>query len=427
MIATNLRFVVPGDKSVSHRALLFGAMAEGTTRITGLLDAEDVGRTWTAIQQLGAEVWTDRSGGVNVKGGPWRDAGTIDCGNSGTTARLLMGALAGRAGATLIGDASLSRRPMRRVLDPLARMGATITGRVLTPPAIVSGVGVVTLPVSVERAALRGIEWRAEVASAQVKSAVLLAGLVAQGETAYIETVATRDHTERLLRGMGAQLRVESAGHADGEGTRIVVSASKLQAAEIAVPGDISSAAFWFVAAAIHPGARVTIEGVGINPSRTGVLDVLRRMGAGVIVVERGGIEPIADVTVVGAALRGTTIGGVEIPTLIDELPVLAVAAAFADGETVVRDAAELRVKESDRIAAVVAALRAIGAGAEARPDGFVVRGGGAVGGHVVTEGDHRIAMAFSIAGLRVPVVVSETESIRTSYPGFLERLAGIR
>ncbi|GDX82399.1 3-phosphoshikimate 1-carboxyvinyltransferase [Deltaproteobacteria bacterium] len=408
---------MPGDKSVSHRALLFGAMAEGTTRITGLLAAEDVGRTRTAIQQLGGEVWVDRSGGVNVKGGPWRDGGTIDCGNSGTTARLLLGALAGRAGATLIGDASLSRRPMRRVLDPLARMGARIGGAGDERDA-----ARVTLPVSVDRAALRGIEWRAEVASAQVKSAILLAGLAAEGETAYLEPVATRDHTERMLRGMGASIRVEPVE--DGEGRRIVVSASQLQAAEITVPGDISSAAFWFVAAAIHPGARVTIEGVGVNPTRTGVLDVLRRMGAGVIVVERGGIEPIADVTVVGAELRGTAIGGAEIPTLIDELPALAVAAAFAQGETVVQDAAELRVKESDRIAAVVAGLRAIGVDADARPDGFVVRGGGAVGGHVITEGDHRIAMAFSIAGLRVPVVVSETESIRTSYPGFLERLA---
>ncbi len=411
---------MPGDKSVSHRALLFGALAEGTTRITGLLDAEDVGRTRTAIQQLGAEVLNDRSGGVNVSGGPWREAGTIDCGNSGTTARLLLGALAGRAGATLVGDTSLSRRPMRRVLDPLAQMGATITGRVLTPPAIESGGRVVTLPLFVERATLRGLEWRAQVASAQVKSAVLLAGLAAEGETAYIEPVATRDHTERMLRGMGAPIRVETTG----EGTRIVVSAGALRAAEIAVPGDISSAAFWFVAAAIHPGARLTIEGVGINPTRTGVLDVLRRMGAGVIVVERGGIEPIADVTVIGAELRGTTIGGAEIPTLIDELPVLAVAAAFAEGETVVRDAAELRVKESDRIAVVVAGLRAIGAEADARPDGFVVRGGGTVGGHVVTEGDHRIAMAVLIAGLRVPVTVSETESIRTSYPGVLARLA---
>ena len=417
MLGSNLRFSVPGDKSVSHRALLFGAMAEGTTRITGLLAAEDVGRTRTAIQQLGGEVWVDRSGGVNVKGGPWRDGGTIDCGNSGTTARLLLGALAGRAGATLIGDASLSRRPMRRVLDPLARMGARIGGAGDERDA-----ARVTLPVSVDRAALRGIEWRAEVASAQVKSAILLAGLAAEGETAYLEPVATRDHTERMLRGMGASIRVEPVE--DGEGRRIVVSASQLQAAEITVPGDISSAAFWFVAAAIHPGARVTIEGVGVNPTRTGVLDVLRRMGAGVIVVERGGIEPIADVTVVGAELRGTAIGGAEIPTLIDELPALAVAAAFAQGETVVTDAAELRVKESDRIAAVVAGLRAIGVDADARPDGFVVRGGGAVGGHVITEGDHRIAMAFSIAGLRVPVVVSETESIRTSYPGFLERLA---
>ncbi len=402
MFLADLRIRVPGDKSISHRALLFGALAGGTSRVTGLLDAEDVGRTRRAVEQLGARV--EGAGSVvEVTGAAWGAAGVIDCGNSGTTARLLLGALAGRAGATLVGDSSLSRRPMRRVMAPLSAMGGRFSGGE-------------TLPVAVAPASLVGITWQAQVASAQVKAAVLLAGLGAEGETVYLEPVATRDHTERMLRGMGALLSVEPG--------RIAVTSSTLHAATVEVPGDISSAAFWLVAAAIHPGARLTVEGVGLNPTRIGVLNVLRRMGAEVSVYERGGIEPIGDITIVGGDLRGTEIGGDEIPTLIDELPVLAVAAAFAEGETVVRDAAELRVKESDRIAAVVAGLRAIGVEAEANPDGFRVAGGGARGGHVVTEGDHRIAMAFSVAGIRVPVVVSETDSIRTSYPDFLATLA---
>lgn len=404
MLRADLHIRVPGDKSISHRALLFGALAGGTTRVTGLLEAEDVGRTMRAVEQVGAQV-ARVGASVEVTGAAWHPGGVIDCGNSGTTARLLLGALAGRADATLTGDASLSRRPMRRVVEPLSRMGGRFAGSE-------------TLPVTVQASRLLGITWTAQVASAQVKAAVLLAGLAAEGHTVYLEPIATRDHTERMLRGMGARLSVDPG--------RIAVARSDLQAVDVEVPGDISSAAFWLVAAAIHPGARLTVAGVGLNPTRLGVLNVLRRMGAEVSVCERGGIEPIGDVTVIGGDLRGTEIGGAEIPTLIDELPVLAVAAAFAEGETVVRDAAELRVKESDRIAAIVAGLRAIGVEAEASPEGLRVFGGGARGGRVVTEGDHRIAMAFSIAGLRVPVQVSETDSIRTSYPDFLATLARI-
>jgi 3-phosphoshikimate 1-carboxyvinyltransferase len=403
------RIVVPGDKSVSHRAVLFNALAVGEASISGLLGAEDVSRSVEAARRLGATV--EQVGArVRVVGAPWRDAGEIDCGNSGTTARLLLGALAPRANARLVGDPSLSRRPMR-VLDILARMGAETTG---------GG----TLPVEVRRAALSGVEHRATVASAQVKSAVLLAGLGASGTTTYIEPVPTRDHTERLLAAMGAPLRVVDA--ADGA-RHLSVERGALGACDVRVPGDISSAAFWMVAAAIGEGVEVVLPGVGLNPTRTAVIDVLLRMGAEVRVHEEGGVEPIGEVRVRGRGLVGTTIAGTEVPRLIDELPVLAVAAAFADGDTVVRDAAELRVKESDRIATVVNGLRAIGVQAAALPDGFVVRGGGARGGHVGTEGDHRIAMAFSIAGIRVPVTVGETASINTSYPGFLAALEGMR
>ncbi len=405
MIRSGTRIRVAGDKSVSHRAVMFGSMAKGTTRVRGLLDAEDVGRTVEAARKLGASV-QNVGRELWVSGSPWRDTGEVDCGNSGTTARLLLGALAPRAGATLHGDASLSRRPMMRVIGPLRRMGAEIEGGP-------------TLPVAVRTAEMHGIDWVAEVASAQVKSAVLLAGLCAHGTTRYTERVATRDHTERMMRGMGANIRLEA--------DTVVVEAGPLSAADITVPGDISSAAFWMVAAAIHPGASLVLEGVGLNPTRTGVIHVLRRMGARVDVEDHGGIEPIGTVTVTGAELRGTEIGGAEVPTLIDELPVLAVAAAFAEGQTVVRDAAELRVKESDRVAAVVDGLRSVGADAEARPDGFVVSGGTPVGGHVDTRGDHRIAMCFSILGLRVPVTVSETDSIRTSYPAFLATLEEVR
>lgn len=400
---------VPGDKSVSHRALLFNAMADGEARIIGLLRAEDVGRTEAAVRQLGASLtWEGEV--LRLRGAPWHHAGEIDCGNSGTTARLLMGALAPRAGARLMGDASLSRRPMRRVLDLLARMGARTSA---------GG----TLPVEIFATPLHGIEHLATVASAQVKSAVLLAGLGAEGETAYTEPLSTRDHTERMLAAMGAPLTVS----ATAEGTRLAVRRGALSARDVRVPGDVSSATFWMVAAALVEGAVVELPGVGLNPTRTAALDVLRRMGAEIEVEEEAGIEPIGLVRVRGRGLRGTTIAGAEVPHLIDELPVLAVAAAFAEGITTVRDAAELRVKESDRIEAIVGGLRAIGVEAESRPDGFVVQGGGARGGEVLTHGDHRIAMAFSVAGLRVPVGIDECASVQTSYPGFFAELERVR
>ncbi len=401
------RLRVPGDKSVSHRAVLFGALARGTTHITGLLEGEDVLATLAAVRALGCEASTTR-----VTGAPWRDAGLLDCGNSGTTARLMLGALAPRAGATLDGDTSLRRRPMRRVLDPLARMGAVFTG----------GPG---LPITVERRRLSGVVVEATVASAQVKSAVLLAGLGAEGETRYVEPVATRDHTERMLLAMGAPLR--------REGQAIVVTEGVLDAISVTVPGDISSAAFWMVAAAIVPGSDLVIENVGLNPTRTGILDVLRAMGADIEVEPAPGsasaAEPFGTVRVRGGGLRGTRVAGALIPRLIDEIPVLAVAAAFAEGETTFADAAELRVKESDRVATTVAGLRALGVDADARPDGLVVRGAPDSGPFpgatpIETAGDHRIAMAFAIAGLRLGAEVRDTDCIATSYPTFSSTLA---
>ncbi|MDP2306998.1 MAG: 3-phosphoshikimate 1-carboxyvinyltransferase [Pseudomonadota bacterium] len=400
------RLRVPGDKSISHRAVLFGALARGTTRFAGLLEGEDVLATLAAVRALGCDAST-----THVTGAPWRDVGLVDCGNSGTTARLLLGALAPRAGASLDGDASLRGRPMRRVTDPLGRMGASFTG----------GPG---LPIRVEKRRLSGVTVEAAVASAQVKSAVLLAGLRAEGETRYVEPIATRDHTERLLTAMGAPLR--------REGTTLVVSEGELDALAITVPGDISSAAFWMVAAAIVPGSDLVIEGVGLNPTRTGVIDVLVRMGVAIEVDRVDAPEPYGTVRVRGGALRGTRIDGPLIPRLIDEIPVLAVAAAFAEGETTFADAAELRVKESDRVATTVAGLRALGIDADARPDGLVVRGtpGAVPPGlsepypFIDSAGDHRIAMAFAIAGLRLGAHVRGAACIATSYPSFHSTLA---
>lgn len=356
---------LPGDKSISHRALLLAAMAPGESRVRGLLRAEDVGRTWTAVSRLGAEI-VDGEEEIRVRGGAWRDAGHLDCGNSGTTARLLLGALAPRAGATLEGDRSLSRRPMDRVTRPLREMGARISEMPRLPLMVVPG-------------PLHGITWTALVASAQVKSAVLLAALAAEGPTTYVDPIPTRDHTERMLLAMGADLRVE--------GPRIALRPGPLRPVDLAVPGDISSAAFWMVAAAIT-GGEVVLEDVGLNPTRTGVLEVLRAMGAHVDTEVRAGPEPVGRVRVSADGLRGTVIRGLQIPRLVDELPALAIAAAFAEGETLVADAAELRVKESDRVATMVEGLRGIGVEAEARPDGMRIRGGGAVGGRIRTQGE---------------------------------------
>ena len=424
---------VPGDKSISHRALLFNALAlrEGGglprteragVRVTGLLESEDVGRTRAACEQLGVRIVRE-AGGADGGVGWWiapveplRGALSIDCGNSGTTARLLVGALAGlRDGAghpmpiaaTLHGDASLSRRPMRRVLDPLRQMGARVE---------VGDAG--TLPLTVIPAVLTGMDHTSKIASAQVKSAILLAGLSAQGPTRYTEPTASRDHTERFFAAMGADFVTE--------GLRSTVRPGALRPVDVEVPGDVSSAAFWMVAACLLEGAQLTLPAVGVNPTRTGAIDVLRSMGAELTVEERGGVEPLGDVRVRCAGLRGTTLSGALIPRLIDEIPVLAVAAAFAHGETVIRDAEELRVKESDRIATVVNGLRAMGAEAEATPDGMRIFGRGGAGmraARIESHGDHRIAMAFAVAGLRTGMQVADVACVATSYPAFFDDL----
>ncbi|MHB8732481.1 MAG: 3-phosphoshikimate 1-carboxyvinyltransferase [bacterium] len=406
---------VPGDKSISHRAVLLGALARGLTSVDGFLRAEDCLATVRCVRALGIEV-DDDGERLTVHGGPLRAPdGVLDVGNSGTTIRLLTGILAGQPfRSTITGDASIRRRPMDRIAEPLRRMGARIDGRD----------GGRLAPLTVEGGALRPIAYTTPVASAQVKSAILLAALFAGGETAVTEPSLSRDHTERMLEGFGVPVVRE------GLTVRLRGPAAPL-AAPVHVPGDISSAAFFFVAAAIVPGSEVTVRDVGLNPTRTGVLDALRAMGAAVEIAnlrDTGG-EPAGDVTVRAAALHGTAIGGGLIPRLLDELPVLAVAASVADGETIIRDAAELRVKESDRIAALARELGAIGARVEAQADGLAIRGLPRLrGGRAASGGDHRVAMALAVAGLRAaaPVTVDDTDCIRTSFPGFEETLRSL-
>lgn len=414
---------VPGDKSISHRAVMLAGLADGRSRVTGFLPSEDCLATVDAMRALGASIERapDDPTSLDIEGvamRPTEPRDAIDCGNSGTTMRLLAGILAAQPFRTrLVGDASLSRRPMKRIIDPLEAMGARIeaTGDRFSPPLAVEG-GV-----------LRAIEYALPVASAQVKSAVLLAGLFTRGTTTVVEPTPTRDHTERMLRAF----RVTTVR----EGKRISIDGGQMPAAcDAFVPGDISSAAFWIVAAAAMPGSELVVRGVGLNPTRTGVLEVLRRMGAQVREEPAEGSEagePFGTVTVQGGTLRGTEIGGSEIPNVIDELPILAVAGAVAGGRTVIRDAAELRVKESDRIACVAAALRAMGAAVDERPDGMVIEGGAPLhGAAIASQGDHRIAMAFAIAGLFATgeTVIGDTDCVNTSYPGFesvlKERLA---
>ena len=409
---------VPGDKSISHRALMFGALAVGETRISGLLDGEDVLRTAAAMRALGAEVIQDGPDAWRVAGrgigGLTEPADVLDMGNSGTAARLLCGILASHPiFAVMTGDASLRRRPMRRVTDPLAACGARFTAR--------EG-GRLPLAVEGAREALP-LEYRVPVASAQVKSALLLAGLNAPGLTRIEEPAATRDHSENMLRHFGATLTVEAAG----EG-RIVTLAGQpeLRAADILVPGDPSSAAFPLVAALLVADSAITITGVGLNPLRTGLLDCLREMGADLAIVNprtEGG-EPVGDVTARHGPLRGADIPPGRAPSMIDEYPILAVAAASAQGVTRMRGLAELRVKESDRLAATAALLAANGVRVEIDGDDLIVHGTGrppAGGGLVETHMDHRLAMSGLVLGLSAaaPVRVDDTAFIETSFPGF--------
>lgn len=407
---------VPGDKSVSHRALLFGALARGTTRVTGLLDSEDVHATRAAVRALGVRV-DEVDGVVTVTppaGGLRAPEAPIDCGNSGTTMRLLAGLLAG-AGlpATLVGDPSLSRRPMRRIADPLRAMGVPVDTAADGTPPLVLGRGEVR----------PGTRHDLKVASAQVKSCLILAGLRV-GVTVR-EPERSRDHTERMLRAMGASL------WEDGEGLHLD-PVSGLDAIEVQVPGDLSAAAFWLVGGSIVPGSELVLPGVGINPTRAGVLDALAAMGADVTVrpTPSPGGEPIADLVVRHGPLVGAEIHGELALRCLDEIPVLAVAAAFARGVTTIRDAGELRVKESDRIARVVAGLRALGVTVEERPDGMDIQGGLPRGPATVdASGDHRIAMAFAMAGAACAggVSIAASEAVGSSYPAFFAQLGEAR
>jgi 3-phosphoshikimate 1-carboxyvinyltransferase len=403
---------VPGDKSVSHRAALLGALAEGVSEVQGYLEAEDCLRTLTAVQALGAEVTRKAPGHYRIAGGGLRGltepGDVIDCGNSGTTARLLAGLLAAQPFWTLLtGDASLRRRPMGRIAEPLRAMGATIVGRADGS----------RLPLAIRGSApTKAIQYATPVASAQVKSAILLAGLAAEGPVTVTEPAPSRDHSERMLRRFGARIVAEDRS--------VTLTPGPLRAAMVTVPGDISSAAFLLVAGAIVPDARLTLHRVGVNPTRTGVLDVLLAMGARIETSDADDQgEPTASLSVTTSALSPTTIGGaLLIPRLIDEVPVLAVAAAAASGVTVVRDAGELRVKESDRIAALARELTKVGATIEERPDGMSVTGGRRLHGAAVSSGgDHRMAMALTVAALIADgeTLIDDVACVATSFPSF--------
>ncbi len=414
---------VPGDKSISHRAVMFNAVAEGNARITNFLAGEDCLATIACMRALGVHIERDDDS-VQVYGRGLRGlsapATVLDCGNSGTTIRLLAGLLAGQPfTSTLTGDDSLRRRPMRRVVEPLRRLGAHIEG----------ADGGQRAPLTIHGRPLHGGEIELPIASAQVKSALLLAGLLADGPVTLTGRLDSRDHTERMLRAMGIDLNIERERMTLYPPSHPVFP----YPVSLQVPGDPSSAAFWWVAAAIHPDAEITTVGVGLNPTRTGALDALRAMGVDVdITKERSeGMEPVGDITVRSSTLKGTTIAGNLIPRLIDEIPVLAVAAAFADGETVIKDAAELRAKETDRIAAVAGELGKLGARVTPTEDGLIVHGRSRLTGAAVESyGDHRMAMALAVAALAADGVthIADAACVAVSYPAFwshLEQVTG--
>jgi 3-phosphoshikimate 1-carboxyvinyltransferase len=416
----------PGDKSISHRALILGAMASGTTEITGLLEGEDVKRTAGAMAAFGARVERLGEGRWRVEGlgGFSEPADVIDCGNAGTGVRLIMGAAAGfDLSATFTGDGSLRGRPMNRVLKPLGEMGATWIAR--------SGG---RLPLTLKGGGLKTIAYRLPEPSAQVKSAVLLAGLHAAGGAVVIEPEATRDHTERMLRAFGAQVEITPMD--DGARRIHVPGGQALSGTEVTVPGDPSSAAFPLVAALITPGSEVTVEGVLLNPLRAALFTTLQEMGADLVInnVREQGGDRVGDVTARHSALRGVVAPPERAAAMIDEYPILAIAAAFAEGPTIMRGIGEMRVKESDRIALTAAGLAACGVGVEEEPEGLIVNGTVranhpvAGGARVTTHGDHRIAMAHLVLGLaaEAPVSVDEPGMIATSFPGFVEMMTGL-
>ncbi len=406
---------VPGDKSISHRAVMLGALADGDTHISGFLMGEDCLSTIDCFRKMGVQIDV-RDGGVTVHGvglhGLRAPEGPLYTGNSGTTTRLLSGILAAQPfPVSMTGDASIEQRPMGRIITPLREMGADIRGR--------DGK---YCPLHIAPAALHGVRYEMPVASAQLKSAILLAGLYADGVTEVVEPAPSRDHTERMLRAMGVQV--------EQDGCRVAVHAPlALRACSIEVPGDISSAAFFLAAGAIVPGSELTVKNVGINPTRDGVLEVLRAMGADITCTNvRDAAEPVADLTVRASALHGTEIGGPLIPRLIDELPVLAAAAAFAEGESVIRDAQELKVKESNRIAAMVAELTRAGVDCTETADGMVIRGGRPRGAAFETYRDHRIAMSMAVLALGAAgeSEILDPGVVSISYPGFFDTLRQI-
>lgn len=411
------RVRVPGDKSISHRSIMLGSLAQGVTHVTGFLEGEDSLATLAAFRAMGVRIDGPDAGRVTVHGvglhGLRAPDGPLYLGNSGTSMRLMSGLLAGQPFTTVLtGDVSLSGRPMKRVVEPLMRMGARIdtTERGTAPLTIHGG------------STLAGIDYAMPVASAQVKSCLLLAGLYAQGTTCVTEPAPTRDHTERMLSGMGYPVRRDGA-------RACLESGHALYAIDIEVPADISSAAFFLVGASIAPGSDLMLEHVGMNPTRTGIIDILRRMGASIEVSNARDVggEPVADLRVRAADLHGIDIPPELVPLAIDEFPVIFVAAACAAGRTVLTGAEELRVKESDRIQVMADGLQALGAQAAPTPDGMVIEGGPFGGGSVDSHGDHRIAMAFAMAALRAgdAIEIGDCANVNTSFPGFVDLAAG--
>ena len=407
---------VPGDKSITHRALMLGAISRGVTEVRGFLDAEDIQSTINCLRSLGVRI--NRRGQrllINSQGMKLRRPGKeLDAGNSGTTARLLLGILAGQPfSSTLTGDQSLKKRPMKRVVEPLQKMGANFSGN---PDS---------LPLTVEGGELTPVEYKTPRASAQIKSAILLAGLYARGETILEEPYQSRNHTELMLEQFGAKLSAQRC--------RITLQGQPtLRGKQLWVPGDISAAAFIIVAAAIIPGSEVLLKNIGVNPLRRGIIDVLQDMGADIEVREERswGKEPVADIMVKGGApLQGVEVGGEMIPRLIDEIPALAVAAAAAEGNTVIKDADELRVKESDRISALAAQLTKLGVNISETNDGMIIQGGAKLtGADVESCGDHRLAMALAVAGLIAEgeTAVKDAEVINVSFPGFMAAMRSL-
>lgn len=412
---------VPGDKSISHRALMFNALAQGRARVDGFLDAADTRSTMACLRALGASIEEAPDGSVVVEGrgraGLTEASDVLDCGNSGTSMRLLAGIVAGLPGlAVLTGDASLRGRTMARIVRPLNELGARVTARAegTLPPVVIEGGRIAG-----------GQRLETPMASAQVKSAILLAGLAADGPTTVVQPAQTRDHTERLLAAMGAGIE------ADGPTVVLTPPSGDLEAVDVRVPGDISTAAAWIVAATVHPDAELLLRGVGVNETRSGIIDILRAMGADIELTEERtvGGEPVADLIVRSATLHGTEVGGDLIPRAIDELPLVALAGAHAEGETVIRDAEELRVKESDRVATTGAVLRAFGIEIDERPDGLKVSGGASLRAATVdSSADHRVAMLGAVAGLLADgdTTVTGADAVAVSYPAFWSDLGRI-